>query len=59
MRRYLLILMIALVFGGGGCQLMDSATYGVKQSLSRAADDYHQVTTGGDSRYIQSQGRQY
>jgi hypothetical protein len=59
MRRHFLILLIALVFGCAGCQLMSSVTNPVKQSLNRAAEDYHKVTTGGDSRYIQSQGREF
>jgi hypothetical protein len=59
MRRYSLISLFALLFACGGCQLITThVTNPIKQSLRTAAEDYHQVTTGSDSRYIQSQGRE-
>jgi hypothetical protein len=57
MRRYSLILILAVLCTAGGCQLMSHVTGPIKQSLSTAADDYHHVTTGTNSRYIESQGR--
>lgn len=55
MRRYSLILFLAAIFYCGGCQ---SVTAPITRSLSNAADDYHRVTTGSESKYIANQRSQ-
>jgi hypothetical protein len=55
MRTCLLILLLAVNFASTGCQ---SITAPMTQSLNRAAEDYHRVTTGSASRYIAARGQQ-
>jgi hypothetical protein len=55
MRRFSLILLVAVLCHCGGCQ---GVTNHVKQSLNNVAEDYHRVTTGADSRYIAEQRSQ-
>ena len=46
MRRYALILFLAVIFPCVGCP---GVTNQVKRSLDSAADDYHRATTGSKS----------
>jgi hypothetical protein len=55
MRRYLLILVFAVLCHCAGCQ---GVTNHVKQSFTNVSEDYHRVTTGSDSRYIAEQRSQ-
>jgi hypothetical protein len=55
MRRYLLILIFAVLFQCAGCQVV---TNHVKESFANASDDYQRMTTGSNSSYIASQRSQ-
>jgi hypothetical protein len=55
MRRFSLILLLAVVLQCSGCEMV---TGHVKQSFDNAASDYHRVTTGSSSSYIAGQRSQ-
>jgi hypothetical protein len=55
MRYFSLILLLTVALNCSGCE---SFTRPIKQSFSTAADDYHRMTTGGNSSYIASHGQQ-
>jgi hypothetical protein len=52
MRRYTLILLVAVICRCIGCQ---SVTGRFKKSMDTVANDYHRVTTGASSSYIAGQ----
>ena len=55
MRRYSLILFLAVLFTSGGCQVMSGVTEPIKTSFKNVADDYEHIANGSHSKYIQGQ----